>query len=207
MITDPEEIAIIRKARQKNVADPNRSREHFHRIFEDFFGRTDLTQQTVLDLGPGHWDFGELSRARGAPRIVGIDRDPAVLELGRHKGFVALEGDLRRPWEIEGLAPVDGLFCKFSINAFWHAGDDALAERMTNTYLGLLKPDGWGWIAPWNGVPKGLAVADEDLKRMVERQRTWFAQAGFQMRMLSEDETRYYGVHGEVYNSPLFLRF
>jgi len=64
MLTDPEEIRIISIARQKNVRDPNRSREHFHHIFKDFFSKSDFNGLRVLDLGPGQYDFGELARER-----------------------------------------------------------------------------------------------------------------------------------------------
>ena len=206
MVTNSEEIAIISRARQKNVADPARSREHFCHIFEDFLVNRDLRGQEVLDLGPGQWDFGELCRERGVRTVVGIDSDPAVIELGRYKGFTALEGDLKRPWEIEGMKAIDGLFCKFSINAFWHADDEFSAQRMIRLYLALVKPGGWAWVAPWNGVPKTLNASERVLSTLVEQQRIWFEEAGFRARELTRQEAIRYGVHGEVFNSPLFTK-
>lgn len=86
MLTDPREIEIISKARQKNVRDQNRSRQHFLNILEDFLPLKSLKDQLILDLGPGQFDFGVVARERGA-EVMAIDNDPAVVELGRYKGF------------------------------------------------------------------------------------------------------------------------
>jgi ribosomal protein L11 methylase PrmA len=90
MLTDSIEIEIISKAKQKNVRDPERSRQHFERIYDDFFGSVNYRNKTFLDLGPGQYDFGVLAELRGA-KTVGFDNDPAVLELGKHKGtFISI---------------------------------------------------------------------------------------------------------------------
>lgn len=94
MLTDPAEIEIITRASQANVRDPTRSRRHFEHIFEDFLAAVDLSGHRLLDIGPGQYDFGVMARERGAT-VVGIDRDPAVLELGRHKGFDVIDADFR----------------------------------------------------------------------------------------------------------------
>ncbi len=66
MLTDPVEIEIISKARQKNVAGSRRSRVHFNRIFEGFLKRVKFSKTRVIDLGPGQYDFGVLAMERGA---------------------------------------------------------------------------------------------------------------------------------------------
>lgn len=206
MLTDPEEIAIISLAKQANVRDPKRSRVHFEHIFADFLDGVTLRGARVLDIGPGQWDFGVIARERGAD-VVGIDRDPAVLELGRHKGFDVIEADLRTVTAAKLGGPYDAIFCKYSINAFWfHDDADGFGGHMA-TLLGTLKPDGWGWIAPWNGAPKSVPLDPAEISAVLEGQRAIFATAGFDFRDLTVDETRRYGVHGATANNALFTRF
>lgn len=206
MVTDPKEIEIISEARQKNVADPNRSRDHFHHIFEDFFHEANLDGQSALDLGPGHWDFGELMRKRGGRLGIGIDNDPAVLALGRYKGFSALEGNLKTPEETNLPEIVDGLFCKFAMNAFWHWNDEAAARGLVRTYLSFLNDTGWIWVSPWNGVPAKADLSPADIERALGWQREEFLAAGCQEYEFSDADTRYYGVHGNVASNSVFLR-
>ena len=64
MLVDRNEIAIAANAKQKNVRDPRRSREHFFHIFEDFFSGVTLDGR-YLDLGPGQFDLAEIIRPQG----------------------------------------------------------------------------------------------------------------------------------------------
>lgn len=202
MLTDPMEIAIISRARQVNVRDPRRSRAHFDRIFNDFLKSVSFPKSKILDLGPGQWDFGVLARECGA-EIWGVDNDPAVIELGRRKGFDAMEGDLRQPSKLNVPAPFDGLFCKFSINAFWAAENFDAQRQYVSNLLALARPDAWIWISPWNGVPTGQLV---DAKDALAWQKAAFEEHGCNCRQLSRDETAYYGVNGNTANSIVFTR-
>ena len=65
MLTDPREIAIAARAQQKNIRDPKRSREHFRRIFSEFFRGVPFKGRVLLDLGPGRLPF-PFARARPA---------------------------------------------------------------------------------------------------------------------------------------------
>lgn len=205
MLIDPTEIAIIAKARQANVRDPKRSRQHFEAIFEDFLAGVPFAGQTVLDVGPGQYDFGEMARARGA-RVIGIDRDPAVIELGRYKRFEVIQTDLRAFHPGLLAAPVHGIFCKYSLNALWFYNDVCGLRVHTQAFIDALRPDGWAWIAPWNGSPKALALSAADREAVLEVQRDCFRGAGFGFRQLSEAETRCYGVHGDTADNALFTR-
>lgn len=206
MLNNSEEIRIIARARQKNVRDPNRSREHFVRIFADFFGNYDFSATRWLDLGPGQYDFAEMVRDKQG-MVDNIDRDDAVLELGRYKGFVAVEGDLL---ELEHIrpehAPYDGVFCKFSINAFWFHDDLQKLARYASWIAGLIKDDAAGWVAPWNGVPADVELSAAETARLLALQRDSFSEQGFQVTELSPEQARYYGVHGRVANNVVFTR-
>lgn len=205
MLTEPAEAAIIARAMQAGVRDPKRSRRSFEHIFEDFLPEVEFSGQRLLDIGPGQYDFGVVARERGAT-VVGIDRDPAVLELGRHKGFEIIDTDLREvtPGSLDDA--YDGLFCKYSLNAFWFGADLRRLRDHINVFLDALRPHGWAWIAPWNGVPKKLNLNDAQLDAVLEAQIDAFRAAGFAFRDLSADDTRRYGVHGDTVNNALFIR-
>jgi hypothetical protein len=198
VLTDPREIEIISRARQKNVRDPGRSREHFERIFADFLGGIAFAGRHFLDLGAGHFDFGVLARARGA-EVTGVDNDPAVVELGRYKGFPVAELELRELKAAQLGRRFDGVFCKYSINAFWYPGEAALRAGIREL-VALMAPGAWGWLAPWNGAPK-----DADLS-LLGIQADEFQAHGFEAYELTEEQSRFYGVHGATANRALFTR-
>ncbi len=204
MLTDPVEIEIISQARQKNVRDPNRSRAHFDRIFADFLPDVLLDGAELIDLGPGQFDFGEMARARGAARVVGFDKDPAVAALGRHKGFEVVEGRLQE--FRDGVAPrsFDGVFCKFSINAFWARTEQQLRDHI-GQIASVLRPQAWSWIAPWNGAkPDRWTLAQ--VESHLESQALAFKEHEYEAIDLDDELARYYGIQGAVANHALFTR-
>ncbi len=200
MLRDPVEIEIASRARQEGIRNPNRPRKHFDRIFKDFLRDDALVRdRELLDLGPGQWDFAEVARERGVRRVVGVDNDEAVLELGTYKGFDAVDGDLRDV-SAETLGTFDGVFCKFSIDAFWGV-DDAETELQTARVCGLVREGGWAWIAPWNGAAQPLDPADA---RLAAQQRV-FEEHGFRSFALSAELVTRYGLTGVVANHALFV--
>jgi hypothetical protein len=205
MLTDPREIEIIARARQANVRDHRRSRRHFVNILADFFEDRHFAGARCLDLGPGQYDFGVLARERGAV-VVGIDNDPAVIELGRHKGFDVIEGNLRALSVASFDEPFDGVFCKFSINCFWFADNvDDLAD-FSERLAACVRPEGWLWIAPWNGVPKTCGLDRDGQRRILDRQRALFEGMGCKAVDLTRELAVRYGVTGKVANHVLFSR-
>jgi len=204
MLTDPVEIEIASHAQQKNVRDPNRSRKHFDRIFEDFLNSAAFENKRLLDLGPGQFDFGELAKLRGA-EVIAIERDPALVRLGKHKGFHTIEGDLKHQSSFDQAQRFDGLFCKFSINAYWAASVEAAVAYVHMITEGLA-PDGWSWIAPWNGIPNPERFSSDQAAALQQTQIEAFQSLGFNYQELTDEESRYYGVHGKTTNCPLFTR-
>lgn len=199
MLTDPKEIEIISKARQPNVRDPERSRVHFDQIFDAFFKDQGFSGRTFLDLGPGQFDFGELVRESGG-QTVAIDNDPAVVELGRYKGFETHEGNIRHLSEMDLGHLFDGIFCKFSISALWFRTEEE-HQQLVNTLSALLKPKGWIWIAPWNGTRPDTEFEDHQL---LSWQISAFASVGAETWELSPYASKLFGVHGRVANRALF---
>jgi len=209
MLIDPVAIEIISKAQQKNVRDPNRNRVPFENILKDFFGLINVENQTIIDLGPGQFDFGVLLKEKGSNvQIIGVDKDPAVIKLGEHLGFTSLNLDFQdlsinnKVLDIE----VDGLFCKFSFNAFWNQNAKEVSEMLENHYLRPLKDNGWAWLAPWNGLTGNDVDPLKEKSTLLELQKNVFRQAGFNCFNLSKHFAIKYGVHGTVQNNPLFIR-
>jgi hypothetical protein len=202
MLDDKQAVAIAANARQKNVAQPRRSVRDFDRIFSSFFSAHSFTGQAILELGPGQFDFARRVRDQGGV-VHAIDNDAAVVELGQHMGFDVTEGNLKQFDPGERRGRYDGIFCKFSINAFWF--EPAKLEDHVSGLDAVLKPGGWGWIAPWNGAKKrdrqSPAVIDH-----LHRHAELFRRCGWTAFELDEQTASYFGISGDVLNHPLFLK-
>ncbi len=204
MLTDKREIEIISRAKQKNVRDPGRSRDHFHNIRRDFFDGLVL-DGSYIDLGPGQYDFGEIVREDGGC-CMGVDFDPAVIELGHHKGFRAIERNLQHLAKEPLEETFDGVFNKFALNAFWCWDDEGAHRALIEATIALARPGAWCWIAPWNGPPKSVTLDGAAIGRTLELQRLVFEQHGFSTIALTDALSRRYGVHGTVANNVVFIR-
>ena len=163
-------------------------------------GDVDFAGSRWFDLGPGQFDFGVLAQEKGAT-VTSLDKDPAVVELGRYLGFETIEGDIRDIATLFAPHTFDGVFCKYSVNALWFRTEDDVREHVEQT-AALVKPGGWGWIAPWNGIPKKLTI--DEAEPLLATQRQAFLDAGWTATDLSEKESRYYGVHGKTANRVIF---
>ncbi len=206
-LNDPKAIEIISKATRPNVAKPRTTDKDFRHIFKDFFRQwarsAGFAGQLLVDLGPGQFDFARIIRDFGGD-CENIDYDPAVIELGEYLGFTCINMDMKQLDAIEQRSRYDGVFCKFSISAFWFTtADDTM--HFVRELDSFLKPEGWGWIAPWNGRPKhGI---DDDLAAMLlKAQDMAFAACGWDRYELTLEQAAYYGVTGRVENHPLFLK-
>lgn len=206
-LDDPAAIEIIGKARRPNVAKPRTTDRDFQRIFQDFFPRQmkkrGFKKQTIMDLGPGQFDFARLVRSFGGA-CESIDNDPAVIELGKYLGEVCHQHDLIHFDAAPLRNRFEGLFCKFSINAMWHTEIES-ARRLIVEIDSMLKPGGWGWIAPWNGRPK-CGFDDALAATMLDVQKNEFLACGWNVHSLTTSQAAYYGMGGTVENNPLFLK-
>jgi len=207
MLTDPAEIDIISNARQPNVRDPKRPREPFDKIFADFLGKVDFSGQNIIDLGPGQYDFCELVRDHGASECFAIDNDSAVVELGHYKKITVSEANLKdlikNPFPDQTF---NGVFCKYSFNCFWFHNSENDHRAFLDALVGLMKPDGWAWLAPWNGVSKAIADQLETIEATARIQHKIFIENGFTAYELTDDQSKKYGVHGSTFNRPVFTK-
>ncbi len=207
MLTHPEAVHLIKNARQANVANPWRSVRDFEHIIQDFFIQKieagEFIDASICDLGPGQYDMLRMFRDAGA-KCIGVDNDPAVIEVGKCLGFEVIEIDMKKPKAFQLDRMFNGLFCKFSINAFWFQSPESLTEHILDL-CSQLTTDGWGWIAPWNGVPKKVND-NRFVKKMLETQRLAFESQGWSCRDLNRAEISHYGVNGKVANNRLFTK-
>ena len=207
MLTHPEAVHLIKNARQSNVANPWRSVRDFEHIIQDFFAPRieagEFQDASICDLGPGQYDMLRFFRDAGGA-CTGIDNDPAVIAVGNCLGFEVIELDMKKPSAFKLGRSFDGIFCKFSINAFWFPTPEALGEQITDL-CSQLSDTGWGWIAPWNGIPK--SVSDKKfIRQMLETQKEAFESHGWGCRDLKKSEVTHYGVNGKVANNRLFTK-
>jgi hypothetical protein len=204
VLTDPKAIKIIQAAKQKNVRDPRRSRVHFENILSAFFSDVTLDGR-YLDLGPGQFDFGELAREQGGT-CMGVDFDPPVLELGRYKGFDTLELNLKALPKHDFDETFDGVFNKFALNAFWTGHDADGQLKMAQAIDALIKPGGWGWLAPWNGAPKATTLSQKEQQDVLNLQKDSFEACGFETVVLTRAQLKAYGVNGNVANNVVYIK-
>ena len=176
MLYDDEEVQIMSKAAQVHLREPSRSELISRHIFDNFFRARKFVGTKVLELGPGQYDFARMVEAAGAT-VVSMDHDPAVIALGQKRGYSVILSNFRSfDWgSLEGQ--FDGLFCRGAINAFWYRDPKSLGGFIDNI-CSVLKPDGWGWLAPWNHViPSDATLAR--VKLMLDAQRQAFESHGF----------------------------
>jgi hypothetical protein len=198
MLFTDEEKEVMKNARQSNMRNPDVGRQPFLRILEDFFEGMSMKRNTVLDLGPGQWDFADLIKEKPRTNIFGVDDDPAVIALGKLRGYECCEHDMKEPLPYVFGGVFDGIFCKYSVNAFWFPERRAHYEWI-DRLMEMLAPGGWFWFAPWNGGDSTSSIATR-----VQWDR--FHYHGCVCVELSEEESIKYGVHGVTHNRPLFTK-
>lgn len=205
MLLDNTEIEIMKTAEQVGLRDPNRSAWPFERIIKDFFEDNHFLDKSVLDLGPGQYDFNELARKKGSKGYA-IDFDPTIIRLGHYKGFEVINADLRTISINTFGHRFDGIFCRSSINAFWFAKNlDRLCEHIENI-ANLISDDGWGFIVPWNGVSPSLNLTATREQEILQLQQQAFEDQGFCLCEMSEEKANYYGIFYPNQKPTLFLK-
>lgn len=192
MLTDPKEIELVSCAMEPGIRVPHRSCHGPSEIVRDFMGGRRFDGEHVLELGPGHYEFCEYMRARGGRASV-VELDPCLAELGRWRKFGVHVLDLRELPKLEVAQPFDGLFCKGSNNPFWFHGDRKALERYIDSFLRLVRPSGWIWVAscPWSA--DKLTTADFDAWLAVERD-LYLARGFKEWAIPSKSVGGYYGI-------------
>ena len=186
MLTKPEEIECVKNAWEPGIADPLRGREDFERIATCFFHDLNLQGARLLDLGPGHYDFGHSLSDSGA-KVVGYELDPAVIELGELKGFEVIKGNV---YDLEHLnrlrGSFDGLFCRGSFNSR-NFEDTAAHQTYLRAPISVVKPEGFCWISPCND-PIGNLTLDTEFARIITEQIEFFREENFQVYDETDDD-------------------
>ena len=173
MLLDDEEFQIMATAAQPHLRVQQADTKE-RQIFDDFFAGRQLAGARVLELGPGQYDIARLVAAAGAT-IVTIDHDPAIVALGRKRGHEAILADfLTFDWN-SLRAEFDGLFARSSTAPHWFS-DTAPLEEFVDSICSVLKPDGWGWVLPWN---RYIDTPSAHVDLMLAGQREAFERNGF----------------------------
>ncbi len=176
VLTDPEEIALVQAAREPGLRIATRPAIGIDAISRDFLRMRDFNGQSLLELGPGHYEFCEYVRARGARATV-VEVDGAIAELGRRRGHAVLTHDLRELPALSTSARFDGLFGRGSTNPFWFHGDTAALERYTESLVQLTAPGGWIWIV---SCPFALTdIGTTDFAAWLSVERRIYREFGF----------------------------
>ncbi len=130
-------------------ADDEPGRRAWHHAYADVF----TGFGSVLDVGCGTGVFLDMLRERGVARIVGVDRDPEMVEESRARGFEAHVLDART--ELASLRErFDGVHLSFVIETM--DGDEGIAAL--RACVDLLKPDGTLVVRTLN--PRSAAVRE-----------------------------------------------
>jgi hypothetical protein len=182
MLVDETEERLVANAWERGIRRKDRSAKPFGRIVSRFLAARDHRGTVVADMGPGHYDFGRALAPLGA-KVVGLELDPAVIALGKHRGVDVIEFDLRsRMLGADlGRARWDGVFCNGSINCWWQRGPGA-QEAYVADLKSAIKPGGWAYIAPCNYAPEqnaDQAARNPEAVEAIEAQRAAFVRAGF----------------------------
>lgn len=209
MLTDQVEIDLVQNAWEPGIRDPHRRAGNFERVIKRFLGSVRLEGSVVADMGPGHYDFGKAMAQRGA-KTIGLELDPAVIALGRHRGFEVIEFDLRKDLVSErlGKASIDGLYCNGSINCSWWPVE-ADHHAYVADILAALKPDGWAYIAPCNAsgsLSIEEAGRDPASVQMIKTQISAFEAHGFRTIRMNRYQQGAYGVSTNMHPRVVFTK-
>ncbi|MFY7964201.1 MAG: class I SAM-dependent methyltransferase [Chitinophagaceae bacterium] len=188
MLLDSTEIEIVKNARESGIRNPMRSRIHFERIINRFFASYDFSNKAVLDIGPGHYDFCELARNKGAIPFA-IELDDAVIELGKYKKIEVVKGNLSDVNVFEEFkGKIDLLFCRGSINCCWFSNEKE-QQNYIQSMLKVLKPNGSAWISPCNE-PINSDANKDSLKAQLQT----FKENGFYTLKSHKLQAYWYGI-------------
>ena len=188
MLYDKFEIDIVKNANEPGIRNPDRPRIHFERIIERFFKKYNFNGKTVLDIGPGHYDFCEITRDAGAKNVA-IELDECVIKLGEYKNFKVIKADLRDPNCYEQFkGEIDFLFCRGSINIGWFNNNDK-HQNYINKMLSVLKQDASVWVSPCNE-PINSPSYFEQLNIQINA----FKENGFDVTRMNKFQAWRYGI-------------
>jgi hypothetical protein len=143
-------------------------------------------------LGPGHYDFCELVREKGASPFA-IELDDAVIKLGELKNINVIKGNLTDNIVYESFKnKIDGLFCRGSINACWFINKPEEQEKYIDSMLSVLNENGFAWISPCNEGGNDITLLEYN--EVVQKQIELFENKGFRVLKINKIQAYRYGI-------------
>jgi 16S rRNA A1518/A1519 N6-dimethyltransferase RsmA/KsgA/DIM1 with predicted DNA glycosylase/AP lyase activity len=109
MLKTKAEAELLQNALEPGIRNPKRPGYGISNIFHDFHRDVSWSNARILELGPGHFEFCEAARNRGATAEA-VELDPVVAELGKRRGFQIHLGDLKQIKQLQFESTYDGLF-------------------------------------------------------------------------------------------------
>lgn len=202
MLYDLREVEIAKNATQPNLQSADRNHA-IDGVFSRFFSRTNFRGGKFLELGPGHYEFCDVVKSRGG-QTEALELDLAMVELGRHRGHVVHHVDLAKDafWKQLGTQ-YDGVFCRGSINATWFTTFEA-HQSFVQGVSSLIKPNGWGWISPWNANSNKLESSIAENAYLF--QKRCFQEAGFRVVKCNRLHARRFHLSTEKRPYLIFLK-
>jgi len=176
MLYNKEEEELVAHAFEPGLRDPNRGNKGSPEILRDFLGHCRLTGSSVLELGPGHYEFCEALKRAGVAGSA-LELDPGIAELGRRRGFQVHVHDLKQLSSFNPGRKYDGVFCKGSHDPFWFYGDEPALRTFISGLHTLIAASGWAWIVSCPAKPAG--ASEEDFRRWLALERRLFLALGF----------------------------
>lgn len=193
MLIDPKQIDCVKNANEPGIRNPLRPRIDFENIIKDFFASYDFTGRALIDLGPGHYDFGEIVKKKGG-KTTSIELDPVVIKLGHLKSMSVIEGDLNDHSVFHDIEnSFDGLFNRGSFNAR-NFSDEREHQKYLDAMISTVKPNGVFWLAPCNDPKQGESARDKIFKSCVDYQISYFKDNGFKIVECPESFVSAYGI-------------
>ncbi len=178
MLYNKEEEQLVAQAFEPGLRDPKRGNKGSPEILRDFLAKCLFPNSSVLELGPGHYEFCEALKRAGA-NVSALELDPGVAELGRRRGFQVHVHDLKKLHTFKPDQRFDGVFCKGSHDPFWFYPDEDSLRIFIGSLRGLIGVEGWAWIVSCPEKPAGATLAEFD--RWMKLERTMFLACGFRV--------------------------
>tara|TARA_B100001059_G_scaffold236815_1_gene290818 strand:+ start:16 stop:1089 length:1074 start_codon:yes stop_codon:yes gene_type:complete len=169
---------IIQKMNQSSLTRQNDEYyKSYINIINDFLYDKNLSKSTILELGPGTFDFATIARSYGAEMVV-IDKDLAVIELGIFDNFNVIASNLITCNYDLFKKSFDGIFCRASINPFWFTKLEEL-EKFIIKLDACVNKDGWALISPYIRHSHRKNYSTEDVNIILAYQKKCFINLGY----------------------------
>lgn len=180
---------------------------HTWNILADFVGLHELDRSCVADFGPGQFAFSLLAKNFGA-NVTCFDKNEPFVSLAPCIGLDIVAVDYYSDALDTFVAEFDGVWLKGSFSAVrpsLYGSFEAFARKIT----ALIKPTGWGYVAPNNNSVKFQREYggewEKSMVELIESQRTAMETCGWTAVELDDEKKRRYGMGSRAYDASRYI--